>query len=288
MKAIYKKELRSYFSNMTGYVAIAMILIMTGIFVKLVCFDSKYPTMEDALPTVAIILLLAIPILTMRAFAEERHQHTDLLLYSLPMNTTPIVLGKYFAIMTVLLIPLALMGLVPLILSLYGTINYAATLSALALFYLLAAAMTAICLFMSTLTSSQVIAAVLGSGALIFCYFSELITTVMPTSEIVSVIFVSALIVLLAFLVYSLTKNAMIAFVLGLVAETVALVLFFTVKSLYTGMLSRFFGLFALFDRYVETLGSQLFDLSTVGYYLSFAVIFLVLTVQSFDRRRWN
>ena len=74
MSAVYKKELKSYFSNMTGYIAIALILVMAGIFVKLINFQYGYPTMETVLPTVALILMLAVPIVTMKSFAEERHQ----------------------------------------------------------------------------------------------------------------------------------------------------------------------------------------------------------------------
>ena len=73
MIAVYKKELRSYFSNMTGYIAIAMLLLMTGIFVKMVSFDNRMPQMEYALPTVTVILMLAVPIVTMRSFAEEKN-----------------------------------------------------------------------------------------------------------------------------------------------------------------------------------------------------------------------
>lgn len=102
MGAVYKKELKAYFSNMTGYISIALILVMSGIFVKLINFESHYPSMEMALPTVSLILMLAVPIVTMRSFAEERHQKTDLLLYTLPLKTSQIVLGKYLAMMTVL------------------------------------------------------------------------------------------------------------------------------------------------------------------------------------------
>ena len=94
MSAIYRKELKAYFSNMTGYIAMAMILLMTSLFVKIYCFDAKYPTMEYALPTATVILLLAIPILAMRSFAEERRQKTDLLLYTMQLSF--LIINLYF------------------------------------------------------------------------------------------------------------------------------------------------------------------------------------------------
>lgn len=167
MGAVYKKELKSYFSNMTGYISVALILVMSGIFVKLINFESHYPSMEMALPTVALILMLAVPIVTMKSFAEERHQKTDLLLYTLPLKTSQIVMGKYLAMMTVFAIPTVIMAFYPLIMTMYGKVALLATYASLLAFYLLCGAMVAVCMFMSSLTESQVIAAVLGVTALV-------------------------------------------------------------------------------------------------------------------------
>ncbi|MBQ0101801.1 MAG: ABC transporter permease subunit [Firmicutes bacterium] len=152
MSALYSKELKSYFTNMNGYIPISLILVMAGIFVKTLCFDYGNPNMEIALPYVNLILLIAIPILAMRSFSEEKHQKTEQLLYSLPLTTGQIVAAKYFAMMTVLLVPVAVLALIPFVLSLYGSVNFLMSFSALIGFYLLCGAMVATCMFMSSLT----------------------------------------------------------------------------------------------------------------------------------------
>ena len=73
MTAIYKKELKSYFTNMTGYVFIAFILLVTGIFCSAMNFKSGYPNFEYSLSSVAFTFIFLIPIITMRSFAEEKH-----------------------------------------------------------------------------------------------------------------------------------------------------------------------------------------------------------------------
>ena len=80
MYAIYKKELKNYFINMTGYIFIAFMLAITGIFTTIINLMSSYPTFETVLSNITIVFLLIVPILTMRSIAEERHSKTDQLL----------------------------------------------------------------------------------------------------------------------------------------------------------------------------------------------------------------
>lgn len=287
MIAVYKKELNAYFSNMTGYIAIGMILAMTGVFVKILSLDGHYPNMAAALPTAAIILLLAVPIVTMRSFAEERRQRTDLLLYTLPISTTQIVMGKYLAMMTVFAVPVGVMGLYPLILSLYGTVNFAASYASLLLFLFMIAAMTAVCMFTSSLTESQVIAAVLGSGVLILCYFAQLLAGALPTTAIASLLAFTAVIALAALAVYYFVKSFWVAFCAGVVLEAGVVLAYLFRESLFAGLFQKAVSVVALFDIFNAAVNSQLFDLTAVVYYLSIAVFFTFLTVQTVEKRRY-
>ena len=287
MNAVYKKELKSYFSNMTGYIAIAMILVMTGIFVKILSFDGHYPNMAAALPTAAIILLLAVPIITMRSFAEERRQRTDQLLYTLPISTTQIVMGKYLAMLTVFAVPVGVMCLYPLILSMYGPVNFAASYASLLTFFFMIAGMTGICMFMSSLTESQVIAAVLGSGILILCYFAQLLAGALPTTAVASYIAFTVLILLVALAVYYFVKNYWIAFSVAVVLEAIVLIAYMIDRTLFAGLFQKAVGAIAIFDIFNTAVNSQLFDLTAVVYYLSIAVLFAFLTIQTVEKRRY-
>ena len=138
MFAIYKRELKNNFINMTGYLFISFMLVVTGIFTTLINLLSAYPTFENVLSNITIVFLLIIPILTMRSIAEERHSKTDQLLYSLPVSVTQVVLAKYLAMFTVFLIPVGIIALYPLILSIFGTVYFGTAYGALLGFTLLA------------------------------------------------------------------------------------------------------------------------------------------------------
>ena len=289
MISVYKKELRSYFTNMTGYIAIGLILIMIGIFVKILCLgDGGYPNMEYALPTAAVILLLAVPIVTMRSFAEERQQKTDQLLYALPLTTVQIVLGKYLAMMTVFAVPVAVLMLYPLILSLYGSVNFLASYAALLLFLIMTAAMVGMCMFMSSLTESQTIAAVLGSALLIVCYFSTVLVGALPNTAVASYLAFTVLILLVALAIYYFVKNYWVAFSAAVVLETANLIAYLLDKTSYAGLFQEVMGGIAIFDIFNTAVTSQLFDLTAVVYYLSIAAFFTFLTVQTVEKRRYN
>ncbi len=288
MSAVYKKELKSYFSNMTGYIAIALILVMAGIFVKLINFQYGYPNMETVLPTVALILMLAVPIVTMKSFAEERHQKTDLLLYTLPLKTSQIVLGKYLAMMTVFAIPTVIMMFYPIVMSMYGTVSFLATYTSILAFYLLCAAMVAICMFMSSLTESQIIAAVLGVTALVVCYASTLLAGALPDTAIASYIAFTVLICLIALAVYYFVRNYWIAFTTAVVLEAGILIVYLSDNSIFAGLFQKFVTAISIFDALNSFVTNQLVDMTVIIYYLSIAFLFCFLTVQSVEKRRWS
>lgn len=288
MIAVYKKELRSYFTSLTGYVAISLILVLTGIFIRIVAFEAKYAFIQNVLPSASIVLLLAIPIVTMSSFAGEKAQKTDTLLYSLPLSTSKIVLGKYLAMLTVFTVPVAVISAVPFVISMYGKVDYFSVYTAILMFFLLISAMTAICMFMSSLCESQVIAAVLGSGALIVCYFAAILTSVIPktnTAAFISFLVIAALIGLIA---YAFVNNLYIALTVGAVLMAAVSIVYINDKSFFLSIFKESVNLIALFGRFAATVSSKVFDVNTAVYYLSVAIFFNVLTIQAVEKRRYS
>ena len=106
MKAIYKKEIKGYLTSMTGYVFIFFILLVYGIYFSYVNIDNAYPEIGYTLQYVFFIMLIGVPVLTMRTLAEERRQKTDQLLLTSPLKIFQIIGGKYLALISVFLIPL--------------------------------------------------------------------------------------------------------------------------------------------------------------------------------------
>ena len=102
MTAVYKRELRSYFSSMIGYVFIAVVVFSIGIYFMANNLFYGAPRCSLTLTNVMVVFLVAIPVLTMKSMAEERRSRTDQLLLTAPVSLTAVVLGKYLAMVTVL------------------------------------------------------------------------------------------------------------------------------------------------------------------------------------------
>ena len=120
MLAIYERELKSYFHSMTGCVFIAFLVMFTGIYFMAYNLNAGYPYFSYTLSGSLIVFLVGIPLLTMRSFSEERKTKTDQLLLTAPVSLTKVVLGKYFAMVTVLAVPNVIFCLFPLLIKLQG------------------------------------------------------------------------------------------------------------------------------------------------------------------------
>ncbi len=287
MFAIYKRELKSYFCGMIGVLFIAVLLLMVGIFMAVNNLMVAYPNFEYSLSGVLFILLLMIPILTMRSVSEDIHARTSQLLYSLPMKLSSVVLAKYFALLTVLAIPCGIMCLYPLILSSYGTVNFASAYGGLLAFFLLGAALLAIGLFLSSLTESQVIAAVITFGAFILMYLMSGLSTLIPTTAAASLISFGVLGALLALILYGLTKNVTVSGAFGAVLIFGTVLVYLIDSSLFAGAFPNLLSALALFDRF-SPFTQDLFDVTSLVYYLSVSALFVVFTVQSMEKKRFN
>lgn len=186
MCAIYKKELRAYMTSMTGYIFMAVLLAVTSLYYVANCLVGGYPVFGAILSSVYFVLLIIVPVLTMRSMAEEKRQKTDQLLMTAPVSLWKIVLGKYLAMVTVFLIPMAILCLYPLILLRFGSVSLPMAYTAILGYTLFGAACLAIGLFLSAVTESQVIAAVLTFGVLFFLNMASGIANVIGASGLLA------------------------------------------------------------------------------------------------------
>ena len=121
MKAIYKRELKSYFDSMIGYVFIAFLVAMNGIYFLYYNLLIGYPYYSYVLGAMEFIILMAIPVLTMKCLSDERRSKTDQLLLTSPVSLPKIILGKFLAMETVFAIPMLIFCLCPMIIQSNGT-----------------------------------------------------------------------------------------------------------------------------------------------------------------------
>jgi len=287
MRAIYKKELKAYFSNMLGYIFISFILLITGIFCSIVNFKGLYPSFESSLSTLSMIFLLVIPLLTMRIIAEEKHQKTDQLLYSLPIPIYQIVLAKYFAMITVFMIPVAIMSVYPLILMTYGPVQLTATYTAVIGFALFGASLISIGMFASSVTESQIISAVISFIAVLVMFLMSTIKTMIPATPLASFLCFAALILLIGLIVYFMTKNYTVALCTGFVLEMVLVGAYSVNPYMFEGAFADFLDWFSVYDRFHNFLYG-IFDINSLVYYITFIGVFVFLTVQSVEKKRWS
>ena len=123
MLAIYKKELKSYFHSFVGPLFIGVTLFLFGIYFTAYDLFMGYPYIGYALSAVIFLFFFSVPLLSMRILAEERKQKTDQFLLTAPIRVSDIVLGKFYALSTLLFIPVAIIGIYPLVLSAFGEIS---------------------------------------------------------------------------------------------------------------------------------------------------------------------
>lgn len=288
MLAIYKRELKSYFHSMTGCVFIAFLVMFTGIYFMAYNLNAGYPYFSYTLSGSLIVFLVGIPLLTMRSFSEERKTKTDQLLLTAPVSLTKVVLGKYFAMVTVLAVPNVIFCLFPLLIKLQGTAYLLVDYSSIAVFFLLGCVYLAIGMFMSSLTESQIIAFISTFGILLLLYLWDGILSFLPGSAFSGMIGILLILTLIVVYIYHMTKNWMLAAGIEAVGIAVALIVYFVKSSLYENLLTKLLGRLALADVFMNISSSNIVDVSGLLLYVSILIIFVFLTIQTIQKRRWS
>lgn len=234
MIAIYQRELRSYFNSMIGYIYVAAVVFFIGLYFMANNLYYGYPQFSFALMNVMSVFMFAVPILTMKSMAEERRNRTDQLLMTAPISLTRVVLGKYLALVTVMAIPVALSCFCPLIIAANGSSSLGSDYASILAFFLVGCVYVAIGMFLSSLTESQVIAAVGTFAVLLILNLWDDLMSFLPNT-------------------------------LGSVLSA------FSFKAAFYN-----------FARY------SVFDLGGIVLYLSMSALFVFLTIQTLQKRRWS
>ena len=290
MTAIFKRELRSYFHGMLGYVLTAFLLASSGIYFLALNLgygltDFGYYTLYRTI----FMLLLYIPVLTMRSLAEERRSRTDQLLLTSPVPVWGIVLGKFFAMCAVFTLPCLADAVMILILwALGGTVSaLAANFAALLCYFLLGCAAIAMGEFLSGLTENPIIAAVAGFSVLLLAYMMPSLRSLFNAGSAVALAVFTA-IAGAASLLAGLRTRSFILGCLTFAALCLGLTGLFLVQSAWlTEAFSAVLSVLCFFTPFEDFVNNS-FSLPTLVYYLSVMGMFLFFTAQSIEKRRWN
>ena len=259
MTAVLKHELRAYFHSLTAYVFGAFLLAFVGIGAMMYNLQAAVSNFEYVLSFGCLVFVVIVPILTMRVIAEERKQKTDQLLYSLPITTTQVVIGKYLALLTVYLFA----------------------------FFVLGAALIAVGVFISSLTENQGFAAGISIAVILLNYYSVSLSEYVSSTATGSVIALGVIVLALGAVIRYLTKNDNLAYAFSFILLLAIAAVCFIDSSKFEGLLPRIMEKLSLFERFY-TFVNGVFDMTAIVYFLSVIVFFLFLSVQSLEKRRYN
>ena len=248
MLAIYKKELRSYFTNPLGFVFVGIFLAVAALIFSYTTFLSKTYDTSSYFLFMIFVLVLLLPLLTMRLFAEEKKLRTEQLLLTAPISLTGMVLGKFFAAFTMFFgcMLLSCINFIPLYAiasAERGNLSYSTTyvgpvtaqiVGSMIAIILIGAAFIALGTLISTLTENQLAAAIITMAAIFGLIFTSLVSSFVP-------------------------------------------IVWIRTALNWISVLGRF-----------SNLSAGVFDISAVVYYLSLTFVFLFLTVRVYEKRRWN
>ena len=287
MIAVLKHELRNYFHSLTAYVFGAFLLAFIGLGATLYNLQAAVSNFEFVLSFGSLVFVVIVPILTMRVIAEEKKQRTDQLLYSLPITTTEVVLGKYLALLVVYLIPLAVVSVYPLIFARYGDVYLLTSYGSIFAFFVLGAALIALGVFISSLTDNQGFAAGIGIAVILLNYYSASLSEYVSSTSAGALIAAFALVIVLGVVIRHLTKNENLAYGFYFLAGGAVLMLYLIDSEAFSGPLPSVMKTLSLFERFYVFVNG-VFDLTAIVYFVTFAAFFLFLSVQSLEKRRYN
>jgi ABC-2 type transport system permease protein len=233
MLAIGRKEMSLYFYTPTSYIAFAFFFLLFGFFFSNQFLYDQIVDVRPIFDNIVFLFVFAVPLLTMRLVSDELRQGTDELLFTSPASITEIVLGKYLAALGALLLLVFGSFLYPLILSRFGDLDQPVLWMSYLGMFLMGAAMMAVGLFASTLSSHQMVTGIAAFAMLIVLWVID-------------------------WLFYSKFPDA-----------------------------REWIEPFSIVGR-MNDLNKGIFDLADVLFYVTFSAVFIVLSIQILERKRWR
>jgi ABC-2 type transport system permease protein len=236
MVAVYRRELQGYFYSPIAYIFIGVFLFLSGIFFFLGNIWSASADFNSLLGTLTFLFMIVVPVLTMRLMSEERKNKTDQLLLTSPISLTSMVVGKYFAALSVFLITLVISFIFPAILFIFGNPSMSEIVTGYIGFFCLGASLIAVGVFISALGENQITSAFITLGVLLVLY-------IMSSSLLAQLINIPWIVTFLEW--------------------------------------------FSVYERF-SPFSQGVLGLTEVFYYLSFAAVFIFLTIRTVESRRWS
>ncbi|WP_243113116.1 ABC transporter permease [Ruminococcus sp. Marseille-P6503] len=292
MGAIFRREALSYFTSPIGYIFLAAFYACSAVSFASVSLNYGTTQLDGVFGELMIILIVLIPILTMRTLSEEKKNKTDQCLLTAPVSLWGIVLGKFLAAFLIYILGVAITIVYAVVVSAYAAPDWTVILGNVTGLALLGAAFIAVGMFCSSFTENQVVSAVISFIVMVALYLFTTIGDVIPIDFVENIMpdFSNAARAVIVALVIA-AAGAVIYFIAGRKANTIIIT---AAAALILGLftyagdrLPDVFSKLSFWERYYGfTYG--LFDLSNVLFFISAAAVFLFLSVRVLEKRRWS
>lgn len=228
MRAIFSREMQSYFYTPAAYVFMGVFLMLGSVFFAVNNLAARSGDVLTLLWDMSYLWLLLSPILTMRSFAGEKKARTDQLLFTSPVSLSGVVLGKYFAALCVLLVTVALSLVYPLIVVIYGKVYFGELLAGYLGFILQGGFFIALDMYLSSRASSPTTAAMMAFGANMLLWLLDVVNAAVDLSFLADAVdFISPYIRYEPFTLGQMSFASLLYYVLS-----IALLLFLAVRGL--------------------------------------------------------
>lgn len=249
MLAIFKRELKAYFSTPIGYIVLAAYFFFLGLYFTII-YSAGSPDISMALMAMVTIILFSMPLITMRLMSEDRRQKVDQVLLTSPVKLSSIVLGKFFAAFALYAIGFAPTVFFEMIVMSKVSVNILSFIYPLLGVLLLGGALIAIGMFISSLTESPVISAIL---TLVVNFLAMYLST-----------FASMI---------TVPEGSVGAFK----------VMWEKIVTFFVNVLNK-----CAFMSVFNNFSSNIFSVVDVVYFLSIIAVFIFLSIRSLEKRRWS
>lgn len=283
MLAIYKKELKSYFTTMTGYIFLAVLYLSVAFNFMLYNIESNLSSFSYTLTSSFIVYLVIVPLLTMRTFGDDN----DKLLFTSPVSNLEIVVAKFLAATTLFLIGILLIGVFPILINVYGVLPVAETRNIFLGYSLLVISFISIGIFISSVVLNQVVSSILTFITLLLVFSMDTALPNLPTGQTASILFLMFLSLGVATIIYSNTKSFLVSGLMLLLLCAIIFIIYANNLSLFDSLIFKILNWFSLMSRF-NNFSIGIFDSSDLIYFVTFPIAFVFLTTFQLEKRRWK
>ncbi len=277
MSAVFKKEFSGIFHRAWGYICVSLMVLVSS--VTFIYYNLSYAAENilSVLSVMSVVTALILPVPAVNMFPNKKKENTDSCYDYLPLSSSDVVLGKYFASLSAVLLsnlPLVLFGVLS---GAYAAVDHMVSYSALLALVLLEAALLAIYMFIAGCAKNRLIAYVICYSAAVVLYFAPMFSVLVPLKPIASFAAIAVLLLLAAAVLYAVTKKLILSAAVLAVCESLLAVAYFIFTPSFAGLFEKLINTFSLFGAY-DSFVYGIFNIKSIVLFLLCACLFVFLT----------